>query len=51
MAVWKYVGKKIFAALLTFLFVIAMNFFLFRMLPGVTRTLFRKTGYVPPDGP
>lgn len=34
MAVWKYVGKKIFAALLTFLFVIAMNFFLFRMLPG-----------------
>jgi len=24
---------------------------LFRVLPGVTRKLFRKTGYVPPEGP
>ncbi len=24
---------------------------LFRVLPGVTRKLFRKTGYAPPDGP
>lgn len=34
MAVWKYVGKKVLAAVLTFVFVIAVNFFLFRMLPG-----------------
>lgn len=34
MAAWKYIGKKVLAAVLTFLFVIVVNFFLFRILPG-----------------
>lgn len=34
MATWRYIGKKLLAAFLTFLFVIVMNFFLFRILPG-----------------
>jgi peptide/nickel transport system permease protein len=34
MGAWKYILKKFFQAFLTLLFVLAVNFFLFRVLPG-----------------